>query len=449
MSTLPEKPIWTQGMFVGPIYMQQQDHYTDVQLRRRGAILCPHAWGFTEFVIDEQYLGMGKIVLSRAEGMLPDGTLFSVGQGKGALALDVPPGLINRVITLSLPMSTEGSLETRDEDTLGLSTRYIRTPVNVRDNNAYKDRRVEPKPILCGQLDLRLMFEEDSDLKGFVTMPVVRLVESRQDKSLLLDRDFSPTFLHLAASPVLHGYLREIIGLLAHRADHLAGRVSDSGKTTGAAEMGDFMLLQCLNRMEPLFQHLDATPGLHPEEFYRLLLSLVGELSTFAERGKRPQEMEAYNHASQYLSFAKLMEMARYLLSMVLEQHAVLLPLQQRKNNIQLAPLHDKNLLGTATFVLVAQADMAQEDLRSLLPKQIKIGTPENIRELVNTHLPGVKILPMPVAPRQIPYHAGKSYFQLDFSSHQRAQLEVSSGCALHVSGAFPGLALQLWAIKE
>ena len=143
------------------------------------------------------------------------------------------------------------------------------------------------------------------------------------------------------------------------------------------------------------------------------------------------------------------MELARYALSMVLEQHAVMLPLQQRKNNIQLAPIHDKNLLGTALFVLVAQADMDQEKLREPLPKQIKIGTPENIRELVNTHLPGVKIRPMPVAPRQIPFHAGKSYFQLDFSSSQRAQLESSTGCALHVSGTFPGIVLQLWAIKE
>lgn len=445
---LPEKTIWAQGMLVNPVHLQQQDHYTDIQLRRRGAMFCPNAWGFTEFVIDEQYLALGKIVLSKAEGMLPDGTLFSIGQGQAALTLDIPPGLTNQVITLALPMKVEGSPETRDEETLGLSTRYIRTSVLMRDSNAYKDRKGGEVAILCGRLDLRLMFEEDSELKGFVTMPVAKVVETRQDKSILLDKDFLPTFLHLTGSPDLHGYLREIIGLIAHRADHLAKRLSSAGQT-GTAEIGDFMLLQCLNRMEPLFRHLDATQGLHPEAFYRLLLSLVGELSTFAERSKRPQNIEAYNHGAQYQSFADIMEMARYVLSMVLEQHAVMLPLQQRKNNIQLAPIHDKNLLGTATFVLVAQADMDQETLRGQLPKQVKIGTPENIRELVNSHLPGVKILPMPVAPRQIPFHAGKSYFQLDFSSHQRAQLETSTGCALHVSGTFPGLLLQLWAIKE
>lgn len=444
---LPDKVMFTQGMTASPLHFQQQDRHVDMQIRRRGAILNPNSWGFTDFSIDEQYLTLGKIVISKGEGMLPDGTLFEVGN-ENALALDIEPGTTSKVVTLALPMSLENSLEARDQETVGLSTRYILAPRLVKDYFANPQRRSAEREIQCGRFDLRLMFQEDSDLKSFVTMPLTRIIECRQDKSILLDKDFLPTFLHLHASPTLHGYLREIIGLLAHRADHLANRLSNAGQT-GSAEMGDFMLLQCLNRMEPVFRHLEATQNLHPEEFYRLLLSLVGELSTFAERGKRPQDMLAYNHGTQFQSFAMIMELARFSLSMVLEQHAVLLPLQQRKNNIQLAPIHDKNLLSTSLFVLVAQADMDQESLRGQLPKQLKIGTPENIRELVNTHLPGVKLHPMPVAPRQIPFHAGKSYFQLDFSSKQRAQFEVSTGCAIHVSGTFPGLILQLWAIKE
>ncbi len=209
------------------------------------------------------------------------------------------------------------------------------------------------------------------------------------------------------------------------------------------------MLLQCLNRMEPLFQHMSNTPQVHPEMFYRLLLELVGEVSTFAEQKKRPSDLGTYQHAEQYASFATVMEAARYVLSMVLEQHAILLRMHHHSHGVMVAPLHDKNLLHSAVFVLVARADMEQEELRTLLPKQIKIGTPENIRELVNTHLPGIKIIPMSTVPRQIPFHAGRVYFQLDFSSSQRAQVEVSTGCALHVSGVFHNLTLQLWAVKE
>ena len=82
---LPERVIWTEGMGVSPVHFQQQDRHVDAQLRMRGAMLKPHAWGFTEFLIDEQYLNLGKVVLSKAAGMLPDGTLFEIGHGQPPL----------------------------------------------------------------------------------------------------------------------------------------------------------------------------------------------------------------------------------------------------------------------------------------------------------------------------------------------------------------------------
>ena len=445
---LPEKVMWTDGQAVSPVHFQQQDRYVDAQLRFRGEMLHGYPWGFTEFVIDEQYLGLGKIVIAQARGILPDGTLFEIGHGHEALTLDIPPGVSNRRVVLALPLTIAGGSEAKDPETLGVSTRHLRTPVQIRDYNVYRDKNSREVAITCGRYNLQLMFEDDSDLSGYVAMPVIHIIECRQDLTVLLDKECQPTYLHMQASPVLSGYLTEMIGLVSHRGDHLAMRVGSAGHT-GAAEIADFILLQCINRFEPLFRHMEQTPRLHPEEFYRFLLALAGELATFTEPSKRPQALPEYNHERQFECFASLMQQARYSLSMVLEQHAVRLTIQQRKDNVKLAPIHDKKLLGTAVFVLVAQADMDVESLHNLLPRQIKIGTPENIRELVNAHLPGVKIRPLPVAPRQIPFHAGKSYFQLEFTSQQRAQLETSTGCAIHVSGTFPGLQMELWAIKE
>jgi len=54
----------------------------------------------------------------------------------------------------------------------------------------------------------------------------------------------------------------------------------------------------------------------------------------------------------------------------------------------------------------------------------------------------------LPVAPRQIPYHAGNNYFELDTSSEFWRGLERSGGLAMHIAGDWPGLKLEFWAIR-
>jgi len=112
------------------------------------------------------------------------------------------------------------------------------------------------------------------------------------------------------------------------------------------------------------------------------------------------------------------------------------------------AMLNDRSLIDNASFVLVVRADMPSETLRARFGQQSKIGPVEHIRDLVNLQLPGIGLLPLPVAPRQIPFHAGSTYYELDRGSEHWKQLANSGGFAFHVAGEFPGLSLAFWAIR-
>lgn len=92
---------------------------------------------------------------------------------------------------------------------------------------------------------------------------------------------------------------------------------------------------------------------------------------------------------------------------------------------------------------------MPGEDIRRRFPKEAKIGNVDVIRDLVNIQIPGVRLKALPVAPRQIPYHAGKVYFELERKGDYWEGLVESSAVALHVGGDFPDLNLTLWAIRE
>jgi type VI secretion system protein ImpJ len=135
-------------------------------------------------------------------------------------------------------------------------------------------------------------------------------------------------------------------------------------------------------------------------------------------------------------------------LSAVLEQRAIPIPIEAKKFGISVATVVDRTLYGTAVFVLAARADLPAEELRQRFPAQLKLGPVEKIRDLVNLQLPGVPVHAVPVAPRQIPYHAGFVYFELDQSHELWSQLKTSGGVAMHVAGEFPGLAMEFWAIR-
>ena len=121
---------------------------------------------------------------------------------------------------------------------------------------------------------------------------------------------------------------------------------------------------------------------------------------------------------------------------------------REARHGVRVGPITDRSILRGANFVLTVQCDMPAETLRRGFPAQVKIGAVEQIRELVNAALPGIAVRPLPVAPRQLPFYAGASYFELDRASPHWAHMQNSGGFAIHVAGDFPNLRLELWAIR-
>jgi type VI secretion system protein ImpJ len=142
------------------------------------------------------------------------------------------------------------------------------------------------------------------------------------------------------------------------------------------------------------------------------------------------------------------MDDVRKALSTVLEQTAISIPLNEKRYGIHVGSVADKSLFEHASFVLAVSAEMPNETLRNDFPNRVKIGSVEQISELVNVQLQGIKINPLPVAPRQIPFHAGSVYFELEKGGEYWDKLKLSGAIALHLSGDFPGVSMEFWAIK-
>lgn len=439
------KVVWGEGLFLQPQHLQQQERYLERLVRTSIAGLVPFGYGLTSLEVDTDLLTLGKFGLRAASGLLPDGTPFSIPTDvEHPQPIDLPETLRNAVVHLVLPARQPGAVEAAPAGRTETAARFAVFEHEATDTNA-DYQSVATVPI--GKL--RLRFSVDDSPAGFVGVGLARVLEVRADKSVMLEEGYIPPVLACSASGLLAGFVTQLQGLLHHRAESLAGRVSETA-TRGAAEIADYLLLQLCNRYEPLVTHLAAAVGqLHPEPLYRVCVSLAGELATFTEGGKRPPVFPPYRHDDLYATFRPVIASLRQSLSAVLEQTAVPIPLQTRAYGIRVGPIMDRSLVTDATWVLAAKAQVPAETLRRNFPNQTKIGPVEQIRELINVALPGIAIRALPVAPRQLPYYAGTSYFELDRSSPYWAALARSGGVAIHITGEVPGLELECWAIRS
>jgi type VI secretion system protein ImpJ len=438
------KIIWSEGMFLRPHHFQQQERYLANLVELRSAPLRPYPWGFTQLKLDDQLLALGKVGVASASGVFADGVPFRIpSDDESPEPLDFPDDAKNQVVALALPLRRPAMAEVDSLERKDSLARFLVREYEARDANA--DTPTDAL-LQVGKLRLRLSLESEP-LNAYTSLPLVRVVERRADGRLLLDEDFSPPCLDCQAARPLAGFVTEIRGLLRHRGEELASIVAGRAHS-GVAEIADFLLLQCVNRAEPVFAHLEQIKGLHPESLFQLCLVLAGDLATFAHADKRPSEFPAYRHDDLHATFAPVMDDLRRSLSLVIERNAIPIPLEERQYGLRVARVPDRQLFRNANFVLAAGARVPAETLRQRLPTQVKIGPVEKIRDLVNLQLPGILIHAMPVAPRQIPYHAGVSYFELEQGNELWKQLEGSGGMAIHVAGDFPELALELWAIR-
>lgn len=441
------KVVWAEGMFLQPQHFQQHERYFERMLEGRVAPVAQYGWGFATLEFDASLLGLGRVGLARARGIFPDGTPFDVpGNDAPPLPLDIPADARGEAVVLAVPLRRPGAEECdlANSDETGL-TRYAVSETDAIDVNTgsnLRDARLQ-----VGRLRMRLMLARDA-LGAYAILGIARVMERRADNQIELDADYIPPMLDALAHPRLAGWIRDLEGRLHHRGEKLARDFGQPGER-GVSEVTHFLLLQVVNRFEPLFAHYARSHLTHPARLYEACLVIAGELATFTHESRRPLAFPEYQHDALERCFPPLIRDLQDSLGWAPEERAIRIDLQLRPFNLRLALIRDPELLRSATLVVAAKAQMPSDAIQQTFPRQVKLGPADRIRDLVNLNLPGLGLRLLPVAPRQIPYHANFHYFTIERSGELWTQLEASRALAVHVAGEFPGLELECWAIRE
>ncbi|WP_446469175.1 type VI secretion system baseplate subunit TssK [Xenorhabdus stockiae] len=439
-----EKVIWTEGMFLRPHHFQQAESYLEAYVRDWGKAQLPYYWGFLTLELNQEFLNQGKIMLSSASGIFPDGTPFSFDGANAPEPLQLSENQTEINVMLALPHFRRGREEVIFSEQKNSLARFISFETEVNDFNAMS---VGSAALQFGKMRLRLMAESDLTPE-WTALKIVHVVNRTSDNKIYLDQQFIPPLLNCYASPQVAGFVTDIQGLLEQRRQQISQRLLQLGRHNDS-EIMDFLLLSLVNRYSGQVNHANNLSLLHPERLFSEWLQFATELATFSQ-GRVPDEnLPLYDHDNLTLSFNQLMFHLRQGLSIILEEHAIQLPLTEYSHGLNIATLPNANMVNTFSFILAVHAETTNETLMSHFPAQMKIAPVGRIRELVQLQLPGIAIRALPSVPRQIPWHSGYVYFELEKEGDLWKQMDKAGGFALHLAGDFPGLNMEFWAVRN
>jgi type VI secretion system protein ImpJ len=257
------KVFWSEGLFLRPHHLQQNDRYVEHLLEKRVRYTTPYPWGFAQLEINTDLTEQSKFAVRSASGVMPDGTPFDIPADSPIPdAIEVPDSAAGQIVWLMMPVAGPNTREV-DEDRTDSASRYVRTSETFIDSTS--TLRIEE------EIDIaypRLSFELRKTSKpGYMGLGIARILEVR-DKNVLFDDKFVPPMLVCAAHPIIEGWLNRIIGWVETKLDELA-RYAVDPSSGGGLQSVDYLVLQVLNRTIPVLTHFQRSGSIHPERLPR------------------------------------------------------------------------------------------------------------------------------------------------------------------------------------
>ncbi|VVN65596.1 type VI secretion system baseplate subunit TssK [Pseudomonas fluorescens] len=445
-----DRPLWAAGALLCPQQFQQQARWEAWTNESLAHLSLVHPWGVQALAFDPQALRLGKLKATQVRVRMPDGTLVDSDH-----ADRLPPALeLARLLSddiqaatllLALPLEQGNGNNCLFEDARAdRPTRYRQDWRQVQD--VYADE-VQSIAVLEHALSLRLDNDENAD---YLTCPVARLVRDGQG-AWSLDPAYVPPLLSFAAHPGLLTQLDNLLTQLSAKRQRLMGMRRESNQRMAdfaVADVSLFWLLNALNTYQPVLADLQAHPARHPEQVYLDLVKLAGSLLTFSLEHDI-DKIPAYRHEHLESVFAPLMGTISSLLEASLPSRVIALKLEESAANRWQVTLNDLRLREPdgADFYLSVRCRLPAVQLQSQFPRLCKVGTPDDVDQLINAALDGVPLQSLSHVPAAIPLRLENQYFALDLSQAKGQAMLAAGVCAFYVPSTLAEVKLELFAV--
>jgi len=449
MKTLT-KPVWSEGMYLGPHHFQAQNRYFEDALDFVTSSLWRDACGFAGLQFDQDALRNGTLALSHGRGLFADGLSFDLPGSDAAPAPRNFAALFSPVADhLTMHLAIPAMIRDGQNTSMGgneVSVRYLSLEQKLPDQNTGLDE----KPIQVGRKNMQLLADAEVTDR-YVSLPVVRLLRDGSGR-YETDPTFVPPCLGLNASPTLTEILRRLIEILDEKSavftqeQQQRNGVFQAGMS--ARHVAQYWFLHALNSNVSTLRHFLLSQHAHPQELFREMSRLGGALCTFGLE-VHPRSLPTYNHWELGACFAALDDHIRRHLEIVMPSKAIKIALQPVETFLYNGEVKDERCLGAGRWILEIQSPIGEADLIARVPKLTKMCSARFVVELIKRALPGMPLNHLSVPPPQIASRVESHYFSIERGGPCWEHIVQTRQVGLYVPGEIPSPQVSLIVLLD
>lgn len=419
---------WMEGMFLRPQHLQQHDRFADERLRYHLQALNPFHWGVRELEFDEEALGERRIVVSRLEAVLRDGTLVRVPGNATIESRKFDPGKERIDVHLALGSWSETDANVTDGESGSRNARYRVAEVELPDlARGGPGTSVE---LLAPNLRL-LLSGEENELGLYETFKLAEIEATDDSKRPhAFSNSYVPPLLAMQASAGLQDACTRIASQVAARVRAAAALT----KTFTVDSVPRLFMRYTLARSAPLLRHLESTGETPPFFLYTTLVELAGALAAY--RLEEAADLPLYDHENLGPCFRGLIEFIAGELDRLAPDnfHKLAMPFEPAAQAYATKSLSMQMVDPRNSFYLAVRAPVEAKELSTLVEEHGKASSLKGVAPLIRFKVTGLPIERLPGPPTEIEAMPGYLYFRVDARHREWGKVREEFGFALNLA---------------
>jgi len=410
-----QRVVWSEGMFMSPQHLQQQDAYHEAVLEARLGALSPDHWGVVSLELNQEALSAGQVQFQEFFGILPDGLALKFERGHpeapAARPVEEHLGQGKRALDvfIGVPKEREGLESYTNGEAPSTIARFGMATRQVPDLLA----ATSLVPVAFAQRNVRLLFgnEPRDDFE------CLKVAEVTRDSlgALKFEESYVPPCLRISASPFVMDGVRKVLRLMIAKQRELADTRSHRDASSlefTSSDVTRYLQLHALNGCIPVLNHLAEAGDMHPHLAYLALLQAAGQLTSFSADGD-PLALPKYVFTQLGTTFGELFNRLNLLLRSVALEQCISVPLETRPGGLHVGKLEDQRLANCNQFILTVKSELSEQQVAEQLPRLSKIASVNEISRIVQAAAPGVPLQATFRPPPEVPVRPGVVYFSL------------------------------------